>query len=154
MPIIDAVDKRVLEALRDHPRATTSELAEIAGVSRPTFRTRLDRLWDSGVIIGHEPQLDLGLIGFTVQAWVELEADQTKLPEIAKALDELPSVIEAFTTTGTADIRCRVAAHSTAHLQEVIRAITDCEGVSRTVSSVILSPLVNHRKVQTLDLLL
>lgn len=151
--VIDDLDRRVLRALRDDPRATLGELAEHVGVSRTTFKARLDRLWESGVIIGHETQLDLASMGLEVQAWVQLNVQQGELAPIETLLAGMPQVIEAFATTGGADVQCRLVARSTAHLQELLLAISKHPAVTRTKSSVILSSLVSHRKVQALDLL-
>ena len=151
--VIDDLDRRILQALRDVPRATMGELADHVGVSRTTLRLRLDRLWGSGIIIGRETQLDLASMGFTVQAWVELEVEQQDLHAIGKALTAMPQVIEAFSTTGDADVRCRVAARDTQHLQQVLLEIGKCPVVRRTRSSVILESLVAHRKAQAVDLL-
>lgn len=151
--VIDDLDRRILQALRDSPRATLSEMAESVGVSRTTFKTRLDRLWDQGIIIGHETQLDLASMGFEVQAWVELSVRQGQLPLLQQHLQGMPQVIEAFSTTGTSDVQCRVVAGDTAALQKVLFEISECPAVTRRESSVILSSLVNHRKVQALDVL-
>lgn len=151
--VIDDLDRRVLRAIRDHPRATFGELAESVGVSRTTFKSRLDRLWDSGVIISHEMQLDLASMGFEVQAWVYLNIEKGELDRVRAHLTEMPHVIEAFAMTGSADVQCRVAARSTCHLQEVLLEMSSCHAVTRLKSSVILSNLVSHRKVQALDLL-
>ena len=150
---IDDLDRRVLQALRDDPRATLGELGERVGVSRTTFKARLDRLWDQGLIIGHETQLDLAALGFNVQAWVHLNVVQSELANIRDRLVAMPQVIEAFATTGGSDIQCRIVARDTPHLQEVLLEIGSIPAVTRTKSSVILSSLVNHRKVQALDLL-
>ncbi|MBM6588902.1 Lrp/AsnC family transcriptional regulator [Brevibacterium sp. RIT 803] len=152
-PAIDSLDRGVLKALRDNPRATMGEMAMAVGVSRTTFKARLDRLWDSGLIVGHETQLDLAALGLHVQAWVELNVHQGALAAIKEVLDGMPQVIEAFATTGGADVQCRIAARDTAHLQEMLLELSSCSSVTRTKSAVILSSLVSHRKVQALDLL-
>lgn len=151
--VIDDLDRRILRALRDVPRATMGELAEHVGVSRTTLRLRLDRLWDTGIITGRETQLDLASMGFEVQAWIELDVEQSQLSVIREALTQVPHVIEAFSTTGDADVRCRVAARDTRHLQELLLMLSDLPAVRRTRSAVILDSLVAHRKVQALDLL-
>jgi len=97
---IDAADRRILQSLRDLPRATASERAEYASMTRATYRSRLEQLWSSGVIIAHEPQLDLALLGFTVQASVDLEVVQGRLREVQELLANIPNVIEAYSTTG------------------------------------------------------
>ena len=151
--LIDDLDRRILRVLRDRPRASMSEQAAAVGVSRATLKTRLDRLWDTGIIIGRETQLDLASLGFGVQAWVEISVQQSDIAEVAAYLDAMPHVIEAFSSTGQGDVQCRVAARDTLHLQDVLLHISKCPQVLNTESSVILSSLVSHRKVQALDLL-
>ncbi|WP_144721891.1 Lrp/AsnC family transcriptional regulator [Agrococcus jejuensis] len=150
---IDALDRRLLRALRDEPRATLVELAELVGASRPTVKSRIDRLWDSGIIIGRETQLDLASMGFAVQALVHLQVQQGELAQVREHLAAMPEVIEAFSTTGDADVQCRVVARSTKDLQDVLLRVSSCTAVTRTRSAVILDSLVSHRKVQALDLL-
>lgn len=139
--------------MRDYPRATFGELAQSVGVSRTTFKSRLDRLWESGLITSHEMQLDLATMGFTVQAWVYLNMQKGEYEAVRAHLVEMPHVIEAFATTGDADVQCRVVARSTCHLQEVLLEISSCPAVTGVKSTVILSTVVAHRKVQALDLL-
>ncbi|WIK83423.1 Lrp/AsnC family transcriptional regulator [Micrococcus lylae] len=151
--LVDDVDRRVLMALREDPRGTVASLADTAGVSRPTFRQRLDRMWASGIITGQEPQLDLAAIGFTVQAWVDLEVVQGSIDELERHLRDNPAVVEAFSTTGEADVRCRIAARDTSHLQELLVGLAALPVIRKTRSSVILRPLVLQQKVRTLDML-
>lgn len=151
--MIDDLDRRVLRALRDEPRGTLGEMAEVVGVSRTTFKARLDRLWESGVIIGHETQLDLASMGFGVQAWVQLNVQQGELAKVRAHLENMPQIIEAFSTTGGGDVQCRIVARDTSDLQDVLLEISSCRVVTHMCSSVILSSLVSHRKVQALDLL-
>lgn len=150
---IDDLDRRILRSLRDTPRATFTELADTVGVSRTAFKARLDRLWDTGVIVGRETQLDLASMGFSVQAWIALEVQQGELVAVSERLADMPQVIEAFATTGDADVQCRVAARDTLDLQAILLSIASLPVITRTSSSVILSSLVNHHKVQVLDLL-
>lgn len=150
---IDAADRRVLQSLRDLPRATASERAEHASMTRATYRSRLEQLWSSGVIIAHEPQLDLALMGFTVQASVDLEVVQGRLREVQELLGNIPNVIEAYSTTGRSDLRCRIAGLTTTHLQEILLEIGESPHIFRTESVVILDSLIAARKVQTLDAL-
>lgn len=151
--VIDSTDRKVLQALRDFPRGTVSDLADVVGISRATFRSRLERLWEEQIIIGLEPQLELARVGFHVQAWVELQVRQGELAQVKETLENTPSVIEAFSTTGRADVRCRIAGRSTAHLQEILLELTRSPHITKTESFVILGPLVTHRKVDSLDLL-
>lgn len=150
---IDELDRRVLETLRDHPRATLSEQANITGVSRATFRARLDRLWDTGIISGLEPALDLASLGFQLQAIVELRVDMGRIDDVERMLQDCPAVIEAFITTGESDIVSRVAAPTPEELQRLLESFARHDAVRTTSSNVILRSVVSHRKVQALEAL-
>ena len=49
---MDELDNRLLNALHRDARASLSELAELLGVTRTTVRSRLQRLKQSGEIVG------------------------------------------------------------------------------------------------------
>lgn len=151
--LVDQIDLKILQVLRDHPRTNMSDLALLANISRPTLRSRLDRMWSNGVITGLEPQLDLGKIGLNIQAWIQVSHPAAELSTLATHLDSMPAVIEAFLTTGPANINIRVACRDLPHLADVL---SDISGSGRTQivgSSIIIRPLVTHRKVSSLDLL-
>jgi len=63
----DSVDKALVAILRSDARASISKLAKLLHVSRGTVQNRLDRLIESGAILG-----------FTLRAHDELETDVVK----------------------------------------------------------------------------
>lgn len=151
--LVDQIDLRILQALRDHPRTNMSDLAHMANVSRPTLKSRLDRMWSNGVIIGLEPQLDLGKIGLNIQAWIQVHHSPADLDAFASHLDSMPAVIEAFLTTGQSNVSIRVACRDLPHLADVLQEISDPGHTKIDNSSVIIRPLVTHRKISSIDLL-
>jgi DNA-binding Lrp family transcriptional regulator len=50
---MDAIDEKLLSALRDNARASTARLARLVGRSRTSVQSRLDRLEREGVIVGY-----------------------------------------------------------------------------------------------------
>jgi hypothetical protein len=54
-------------------------------------------------------------------------------------------VIEAYATTGTGDVVCRLAASSNAGLQELLLQLNESEAIRRSTSVVILSTVVVSR---------
>ncbi|HWN28067.1 MAG TPA: winged helix-turn-helix transcriptional regulator, partial [Actinomycetospora sp.] len=50
VPVVDAIDARLLEALGEEPRATVVALAERLGLARNTVQARLTRLESRGVL--------------------------------------------------------------------------------------------------------
>ena len=141
----DSLDRALLQALEEHPRAGDLELSRITKVARATVQSRLARLADAGVIAGWGPSVDVAAAGFGVQAFVSLEIAQVALEDLRAELEANPHVLEAYTTTGTSDALCKVAARSHEELQEVLLALTRSPVVVRSTSVVALTVLVPRR---------
>ncbi|HEY7010136.1 MAG TPA: Lrp/AsnC family transcriptional regulator [Jatrophihabitantaceae bacterium] len=142
---LDALDVRLLRLLDENPRVGVLELSRLAGVARATVTARMQRWHSAGVVTGYGPQVDLEAAGFPVQALATLEIAQGRLSEISALLSSLPGVIEAFATTGTGDVVCRLAATSNAHLQDLLIQLNETEAIRRSTSVVILSTVVPAR---------
>ena len=147
---LDDLDVRLLRLLDENPRIGVLELSRLAGVARATVTARMQRWHDAGVVTGYGPQLDLEAAGFPVQALATLEVAQGELSEISAFLASLPGVIEAYATTGTGDVVCRLAASSNADLQELLIRLNESEAIRRSTSVVILSTVVAARTVPLL----
>jgi DNA-binding Lrp family transcriptional regulator len=147
---LDALDVRLLRLLDENPRVGVLELSRLAGVARATVSARMQRWHSAGVVTGYGPQIDLDAAGFPVQALATLEIAQGRLAEIRELLSSLPGVIEAFATTGTGDVVCRLAATSNAHLQNLLIQLNESEAIRRSTSVVILSTVVPARAMPLL----
>lgn len=148
---LDRLDLALLTALRAHPRAGDVELSRRTQVARATVQSRLQRLERAGVIAGYGPDIDLEAAGQHVTAFVTLEIAQGALDQLAPELEGLPNILEAYVTTGTFDVLCRVAAQSHAGLQEVLLELNRSASVVRTTSVVVLGTIVPHRVLPLLE---
>jgi DNA-binding Lrp family transcriptional regulator len=147
---LDALDVRLLRLIDENPRVGVLELSRLAGVARATVGARMQRWQAAGVITGYGPQLDLDAAGFPVQALATLEIAQGRLSEISDFLAALPGVVEAYATTGTGDVVCRLAAASNADLQELLLRLNESDAIRRSTSVVILSTVVRPRVIPLL----
>lgn len=147
---MDELDVRLLELLQAHPRVGVLELSRLAGVARATVTVRLDRLQASGIVRGFGPQIDLRAAGYPVQALVTLEIAQGRLTDVTGLLDSLPGVLEAYATTGTGDVVCRLAAASNEDLQGLLLELDSSPLIRRSTSVVILSTVVASRTMPLL----
>jgi len=147
---LDDVDLRILTALDEHPRIGDLQLSRVAGVARATVQSRLRKLAEAGVIRDWMPTIDVAAAGHAVQAFVTLEISQGALDDVAADLRAIPEVLEAYVTTGSFDVLCKVATASHAQLQDVLVRIDQSGAVVRSTSVVALSTLIEPR---TLDLL-
>jgi DNA-binding Lrp family transcriptional regulator len=142
---VDALDVTLLALLRQHGRVGVLELSRLAAVARPTVQARLSRMEAEGIVTGYGPDVDLTAAGFPVQAFVSLEIAQGALADVSAELSAIPGVIEAYATTGTGDVLCRVAATSHQDLQDTLIAIDRSPTVVRSTSTIMLSVVVPHR---------
>lgn len=148
--LLDALDLDLIRALRASPRAGVLELSRTLGVARGTVQARLDRMERSGVITGYGPDVDVVAAGFPVQAFVTLEIAQGRLDDVSTELAALPAVLEAYATTGSADVLCRLAASSHEDLQDTLLTLNRSPVVARSTSVVVLSVVVAPRTLPLL----
>ncbi|SHN46728.1 Lrp/AsnC family transcriptional regulator [Cryptosporangium aurantiacum] len=147
---MDALDLALLRALRQNPRIGVLELSRTTGVARATVAARLRRLEDTGVVTGYGPDIDVAAAGFAVQAFVTLEIAQGAIDAVRADLVAIPGVLEAYATTGTGDVLCRIAASSHEALQQTLVDLNSSKAVARSTSVVVLSQLVPWRTLPLL----
>lgn len=147
---LDEIDIALLTALSEHPRAGDLELSRRTQVARATVTSRLRRLTEAGVIADWEPTLDVAAAGYEVQAYVTLEISQGALDEVTRDLAEIPQVLEAYATTGSYDVLCRVATRSHPELQATLVRIDQSGSVVRSTSVIVLSTLITPRTLPLL----
>ncbi len=142
---LDDLDVALLTALHSHPRIGELELSRLTSVARATVHSRLRRLEQAGVITSWGPDVDAGAAGFPVQAFVTLEIAQGALDQVQDYLAGVPEVLEAFVTTGSADVLCKIATASHAELQDTLVRLNSSPVVVRSTSVVVLSVLIEPR---------
>ena len=150
-PVLDALDLALLTTMRQSPRAGILELSRTVKVARATVQSRLDRMERAGVITGYGPDIDIVVAGYPVQAFVTLEIAQGSLDKLHRDLSSIPGVLEAYATTGTGDVLCRVAAASNAELQQTLLKLNGSPWVTRSTSAVLLSTVVAPRALPLLE---
>lgn len=142
---LDDLDVALISALRRQPRAGMLELARQVKVTRATAQARLQRLEEAGVITGYGPDVDLVRAGYPVHAFVTLEITQGALEDVRAELDAVPGVLEAYATTGSGDVLCRIAARSHEELQDTLLDLNRSGVVGRSTSVVVLTVVVPPR---------
>jgi DNA-binding Lrp family transcriptional regulator len=147
---LDEIDIALLSALSEHPRAGDLELSRQTKVARATVQSRLRRLTEAGVIADWDPTLDVAAAGYEVQAYVTLEISQGALDEVTRDLAAIPQVLEAYVTTGSYDVLCRVATRSHPELQATLVRIDQSSSVVRSTSVMVLSVLIAPRMLPLL----
>ncbi|MFE1593598.1 Lrp/AsnC family transcriptional regulator [Nocardia sp. NPDC058705] len=150
---LDELDLAILTAMHEFQKAGILELSRRTKVARATVQARINRMEEAGVIGSYDPQIDVTAAGFDVQAFVTLEIAQGALDQVSAELAAIPGVIEAYATTGSGDVLCRIGADSHAGLQAVLLSIDRTGSVVRSHSVIVLSTVVAHRTMPLLHTL-
>lgn len=135
----DAVDKRLLELLREDGRASHASLAKAVGLSAPAVRERVRKLEQAGVVRGYRAVLDPESVGLPITAFVMI-APQPRKParQLVERLKALPELEALYAVAGVYSYMAKVRAQSTAELDALLDRIFMLEGVERTETTMVL----------------
>jgi DNA-binding Lrp family transcriptional regulator len=136
---MDAIDEKLLSALRENGRASTAQLARLVGRSRTSVQSRIERLERQGVILGFGVLLAPEHGHDAVRAHVMIKVGPKESRAVTAALRAIPQVRVLHSVSGDVDLIAVAATASVAEMDRVIDGIGALEGVERTTSSIILS---------------
>ena len=136
---MDAIDEKLLLALRENGRASTAELARLVGRSRTSVQSRIERLEKRGVITGYGVRLAPEHAVGAVRAHVMIKIGPKETRAVTAALRAISEVKVLHSVSGDADLIAVAATASVAEMDRVIDRIGELTGVERTHSSIILS---------------
>ena len=88
-PLLDELDRRILNTLQADASHTNAELAELVHVSPPTCLRRVKQLTDSGVIERQVAIVDPTKVGARLSAIVEITLDV----QAAERMDEFEALV-------------------------------------------------------------
>lgn len=136
---LDAIDRKILGALRRDGRLPNNALATQVGLSPSACLRRVKLLERSGVIRGYTALVAEGAVAGGVVAIVRITLEkQTEdlLDRFEHAARQHPEIVECFLMTGDADYLVRVVAESTADYEAIHKGILmRLPGVARINSS-------------------
>jgi DNA-binding Lrp family transcriptional regulator len=137
MPELSLTDRRLIAALRDNARASVTELAHLAGVSRTTVKTRVDALVSEGRIKRFTIETDADHHDM-VRAITMIELQGSMSRTVTRNLRMIPEVSSVFSTNGAWDLVLEIRAESLQHFDRVLREIREVKGVLNSETSLLL----------------
>ena len=143
---MDRIDRELLARLVRDGRSSLQDLAEGIRLSPSATRERVRALESAGFVTGYAAILDEALLGFGVEAVVEIDlppgADEDAFTQ---TLIGTPAVVEALHATGEHDYLLRLRCHDTNELHQVVRNLKTRHGAARTLTRVVLGATVIRR---------
>lgn len=142
---MDSLDQRIISRLVTDARASYADIGSAVGLSAPAVKRRVDKLLDLGVLRGFTAVVDPEALGWGTESFVEVHCDGNVSPQrIRSGLEPLPEVVAAYTVSGPADAVVHLRAADIHHLETALERLRAVEFVSRTVSTVVLSRLLER----------
>jgi DNA-binding Lrp family transcriptional regulator len=136
---LDGLDRQLIALLRKDGRAAISKLASILDLSRGTVQARLDRLVQSGAVIGFTVQLREDVEEGAVRAVMMIEVAGKSTAAIIRRLHELPELRQLHTTNGNWDLVAEIVAPDLQAFDRVLREVRSIDGVLNSETSLLLS---------------
>ena len=140
---LDRIDRKILEHLQAHGRASNLELAEVANLSPAQCLRRHRRLEELGLINGYAARLNARHIGLGVIAFIHVTMARGHVDELPKFQDliaDLKQILECYSVTGDFDYVLKVVAQDLEALSQfLMHTLMHMPGVSAVRSSVCLN---------------
>ena len=140
---LDAIDRRLLDALQENGRLAVTDLAEQVGLTASPCLRRLKNLEQNGVIRGYAALVDQDKVGLPVSVFVSVKLEMQReeaLEAFERAVRDCPEVVECYLMTGPRDYLLRVVARDLSAYERFLKeTLTRVDGVASIESSFALA---------------
>lgn len=135
----DPLDRELIALLRRDGRAPLSKLATILNVSRGTVQNRLDRLLESGTLLGFTVRVRQDYDPGAIRAVMMIEVVGRSTTDVIRRLRGFPELQAIHTTNGTWDLVADIHAAGLSDFDRVLREVRMIDGVLNSETSILLS---------------
>ncbi len=137
---MDAIDRRILELLRDNARLSYAELARQVGLSAPAVHERVGKLENAGVIRGYHADVAPEALGLDITALIGVaQQPGSDIAQMEEELRRLPEIESCYFLAGEESFLLKVRVGDMADLERLIVLLNRIPGVARTRTTVALS---------------
>ena len=137
--IPDDLDRRIIAHLRADGRASLSRLSKALGVARGTVQNRLDRLMETGTLLGFTVRGREDYDAQSVRAVMMIEVVGKSTTQVIRRLRGIAEIYSLHTTNGNWDLVANIRASSLSDFDRVLREVRMIDGVSNSETSLLLS---------------
>jgi Lrp/AsnC family transcriptional regulator, leucine-responsive regulatory protein len=148
--LLDKIDLKIIYILQNDGRRRLADIAEEVDLSAPAVMERVKKLEAGGVIRGYQALVDGKKVGKDITAFIGVSVgNQRDIDKFATQMMRYADVLECHHVTGEESFVLKVKSANTAALEKLLGDIRSVEGVTRTVTKVVLS---TAKEGLTLDL--
>ena len=147
--MIDEIDIKILSILQNNGRCHLADIAKEVDLSSPAVMERVKKLESSGIIKGYQAVLDPKKVGKDVTAFVGVSvAHQKYIDAFSALMMRQRDVLECHHVTGEESFILKVKTANTDSLEKLLGDIRSLEGVTGTVTKVVLSSVKESQRLE------
>ena len=148
--MLDQIDLKILYILQNNGRTRLADIAGEVELSTPAVMERVKKLEAGGVIKGYQALIDGKKVGKDIAAFIGVSiGHQRDIDKFAAQMLQYHDVLECHHVTGDESFILKVRSANTGSLEKLLGEIRSVEGVTRTVTKVVLS---TAKESQSLEL--
>lgn len=137
--IPDELDRRLIAQLRIDGRASLSKLADLLGVARGTVQNRLERLQETGTLLGFTVRMREEFDAHSIHAIMMIEVTGKTTAHVIRKLRGIAEIHSLHSTNGNWDLVAQIKATNLAEFDRVLREVRMIDGVANSETSLLLS---------------
>ena len=138
--MLDQIDLKILYILQNNGRTRLADIAGEVELSTPAVMERVKKLETGGIIKGYQALLDGKKVGKDIAAFIGVSiGHQRDIDGFAQRMLQYDDVLECHHVTGDESFILKVRSANTGSLEKLLGEIRSVEGVTRTVTKVVLS---------------
>lgn len=147
--MLDPLDLKILAILQSHGRSHLAEIAKEVELSSPAVMERVKKLESHGIIKGYQAVLDAKKVGKDITAFIGVSiSHQRYIDEFASRMVRQHDVLECHHVTGDESFILKVRTANTDSLERLLGEIRSVEGVTQTVTKLVLSTPKESQKLE------
>ncbi|MBU1095087.1 MAG: AsnC family transcriptional regulator [Ignavibacteriae bacterium HGW-Ignavibacteriae-2] len=146
--MLDKIDIKILNMLQEQGRTKRNVLAEAVGLSLPSLSERLKKLEEHGIIEGYYAKLDKKIFGYDIMAFITVVMDSSKsFASLSGHVKKTTEILECYSVLGEGSHIMKAIVKDTEALEKLLTKIQSWPGVTRTVTSFVLSTIKETNKL-------
>jgi Lrp/AsnC family transcriptional regulator for asnA, asnC and gidA len=137
---IDKLDRQIMAIISKNARTPFKDVAEACGVSRAAVHQRVQRLIETGVILGSGYHINPKVLGYNTCTYIGVTLERGSMyKDVVPELEKIPEIVEIHYTTGPYTMLVKMYARDNEHIMELVNGqIQEIRGVTETETLIAL----------------
>ena len=140
--MLDNIDIKILSILQESGRAKRNVIAEAVGLSLPSLSERIRKLEEHGVIEVYYAKINKRIFDYDIMAFIMVVMSSSKnYDQLTQNIKNTPEITECYSVLGEGSHMLKATVKDTASLEKLLGNIQSWPGVTRTITSFVLSTI-------------